>query len=55
MKWVMLTAVSFILSGCYTTRVVEYREVAVTPVVVEPVSFGPQGPMDVTTTTIDFY
>jgi len=57
MKWIMLLGVSFILSSCCctpTTRVVQYRQVAVTPVM-ETIIVNDQEPIDVTTTTIDFY
>lgn len=57
MKWMMLIGITLLATGCvYTTNVVEYRQVAVAPVV-EPVLLDvdyPQ-PLDVTTTTIDFY
>ncbi|KTD65134.1 hypothetical protein Lsha_0503 [Legionella shakespearei DSM 23087] len=44
---------------CTTAEVVEYRQVTLTPVapVVQPVIYDvyAPGPLDVTTTTIDFY
>lgn len=56
MKWIMLIGITFILSSCCcTNRVVQYRQVVVAPVVVEPVILGDLEPIDVTTTTIDFY
>ena len=56
MKWMMLVGAVLVMTGCCCTRVVEYRRVAVAPVV-EPVLIFPysQGPIDVTTTTIDYY
>ncbi|CAM4502539.1 MAG: hypothetical protein LEGION0403_FIIPPAGN_02565 [Legionella sp.] len=56
MKWIVLLGVVVFMSGCCCTQVVAYRQVAVTPVV-EPVMVFPyrQGPIDVTTTTIDYY
>lgn len=62
MKWIMLLGIGFLVSGCtyYTQEVVSYRQVAVVPVspVVETVSYGVYGvqePLNVTTTTVDFY
>ncbi|WP_165482376.1 hypothetical protein [Legionella moravica] len=58
MKWILLIGVALLSTGCvYTsTEVVEYRQVTVAPVV-ETVMFDydQPGPIDVTTTTIDFY
>jgi hypothetical protein len=70
MKWMMLTGVILITTGCCCTQAVEYRRVVVsqpcctravpevtrviTPVV-EPVVVDYVEPVDVTTTTIDFY
>jgi len=59
MKWIMLIGIIGLMAGCCctnTTEVVQYRQVAVAPVV-EPViidQYNP-GPIDVTTTTVDFY
>lgn len=58
MKWILLIGVTLLGAGCCctTAEVVEYRRVTVAPVV-QPVLvdvFEP-GPLDVTTTTIDFY
>lgn len=56
MKWITaLFALVFLSGCCCTTAVVRYRTV-VAPVV-EPVMVYPysQGPIDVTTTTIDYY
>ena len=69
MKGILLLAITFIATGCCcTNQYVQYRSVAVAPVavrpvvrpvivapVVEPVIVGYPGPMDVTTTTIDYY
>ncbi len=56
MKWIILFGAVVLMAGCCCTRVVAYRQVAVAPVV-EPVLIYPysQGPIDVTTTTIDYY
>lgn len=56
MKWIMLIGIGFIITGCCctTTRYVQYRQVAVVPVY-ETVIMNDQEPLDVTTTTIDFY
>lgn len=58
MKWMMLIGITLLSCGCCCTtgEVVEYRQVAVAPVV-EPVILDVDypGPMDVTTTTIEFY
>ncbi len=56
MKWIMLIGISFILSSCCctNTQLVQYRQVVVAPVV-EPVILDDIEPVDVTTTTIDFY
>lgn len=57
MKWMILIgAVLFMAGCCCTTQVVQYRQVAIAPVI-EPVMIFPysQGPIDVTTTTIDYY
>lgn len=58
MKWIMLLGITIMASSCCcyppTTRVVQYRQVAVAPVV-ETVIMNNQAPIDVTTTTIDFY
>lgn len=55
MKWIMLLGITLLSTGC-VTEVVEYRQVTVAPVV-EPVVLDVDGPepLDVTTTTIDFY
>lgn len=58
MKWIILIGTVTMMAGCccVNTEVVEYRQVAIAPVV-EPVMVYPysQGPVDVTTTTIDYY
>lgn len=56
MKWIILFLTLIFVSGCCCTRVVAFRQVTVAPVV-EPVMVYPysQGPIDVTTTTIDYY
>ena len=58
MKWLILIGVTLIATGCVTstTEIVEYRQVTVAPVV-EPVILDVDypGPIDVTTTTIDYY
>lgn len=56
MKWIIILGSVLFISGCCCNRVVAYRQVAVAPVV-EPVLVFPysQGPIDVTTTTIDYY
>ena len=57
MKWILLIASVVLMAGCCctTTDVIAYRQVTVTPVV-EPIVYTyPQQPLDVTTTTIDFY
>lgn len=71
MKWIILTGILILTTGCCTTTVVECkscvvskaRAVPVKPVVVtrvvspviEPVLVDYVEPVDVTTTTIDFY
>jgi hypothetical protein len=56
MKWMILIGTVVFMAGCCcTTQVVEYRRTiypVVEPVLVYPYS---QGPIDVTTTTIDYY
>jgi hypothetical protein len=57
MKWLILIGFSLIAAGCCsTTEIVQYRQVTVAPVV-EPVILDVDypGPLDVTTTTIDYY
>jgi len=58
MKYILLTAATlFIAVGCANnTEVIQYRQVSVTPVI-EPgfIYQYDQGPIDVTSTTIDFY
>lgn len=58
MKWIILAGVSLLATACVcsTTEVVQYRQVTVAPVV-EPVILDVDypGPIDVTTTTIDYY
>lgn len=59
MKWILLIGVTLLSTGCgvyRSTEIVEYRQVVVAPVV-ETVMFDydQPGPLDVTTTTIDFY
>lgn len=61
MKWIFLLGTVVLMTGCCcTTGVVAYRQVAVVPVVapvIEPAMVFPysNGPIDVTTTTIDYY
>ena len=71
MKWTLLAGVVALTTGCCTTtEVVQYRQVGVVRVapivrpvvvrpvvtrVVEPVLVDYVEPIDVTTTTIDFY
>lgn len=67
MKWIMLMCVGLLTAGCCCNNVgvVTYRQVAVVPVVsfrqvavapvIEPVIYSYSEPLDVTTTTIDFY
>ncbi|WP_018578516.1 hypothetical protein [Legionella shakespearei] len=61
MKWILLIGITLMAAGCCctTAEVVEYRQVTLTPVapVVQPVIYDvyAPGPLDVTTTTIDFY
>ena len=58
MKWIILIGVTLIAAGCCcsSTEIVQYRQVTVAPVV-EPVvlDIDYPGPLDVTTTTIDYY
>ncbi len=59
MKWTLLIAVVLLTTSCCTYRtaeVVQYRQVVVAPVV-ETVMYDyyDPGPLDVTTTTVDFY
>lgn len=57
MKGIIVLGMVLILCSCCcvpVTRVVQYRQVAVTPVV-ETVIMNDVEPIDVTTTTIDFY
>jgi hypothetical protein len=60
MKWILVIGVTLLSTGCcgvyQSTDVVEYRQVVVAPVV-ETVMFDydDPGPLDVTTTTVDFY
>ena len=67
MKRTLLVTLAVLLAGCCCTRVVQYRQVVATPVVtttwvtapavVQPVIVYPysQGPVDVSTTTVDYY
>jgi hypothetical protein len=68
MKWIMLAGIIGLTTGCCctsTTQVIAYRQVSVVPVkrvaivpvrpVIEPVTVEYVEPVDVTTTTIDFY
>lgn len=56
MKWIVLLAIAALTTGCCCNQVVQYRQVTVAPVV-EPVILDVDypGPIDVTTTTIDYY
>jgi hypothetical protein len=58
MKWTILIGIALLTSACVcsTTEIVQYRQVTVVPVV-EPVVLDVDypGPLDVTTTTIDYY
>lgn len=63
MKWIILLCMAALTAGCCTTQVVAYRQVSVARVVpvrvvspvIEPVLVDYVEPVDVTTTTIDFY
>lgn len=59
MKWIMLIVITLTAAGCCctTAEVVEYQQVTVAAPVVEPVILDVDDPepLDVTTTTIDFY
>ena len=66
MKWTILASIIFLTTGCCcTNQVVEYRQVRVARVVpvvtrivtpvIEPVRVDYVEPIDVTTTSIDFY
>lgn len=63
MKWIILLSMAALLMGCCCTDVVEYKQVNVARVapvrvvspVIEPVLVDYVEPVDVTTTTIDFY
>lgn len=63
MKWIILLSMAALTAGCCTTEVVAYRQVNVARVVpvrvvspvIEPVLVDYVEPVDVTTTTIDFY
>ena len=64
MKWTILLGIILLASGCCctTTEVIPYKQTTVTRIatpivspVVEPVIVNYVEPMDVTTTTIDFY
>lgn len=70
MKWIMLMCIGLLTAGCCCNNVgvvtfrqaafvpvvpvVPFRQVVVAPVV-EPVVYSYSEPLDVTTTTIDFY
>ncbi|BCA94292.1 hypothetical protein TUM19329_06530 [Legionella antarctica] len=58
MKGLIVLGIFLLTTGCAcrTTEIVQFRQVTVAPVV-EPVILGIEypGPMDVTTTTIDYY
>lgn len=57
MKWITLIPVVLILSACgyvASTEVVEYREVLVTPPY-ESITIVDEEPVDVTTTTVQYY
>ena len=56
MKWFIILGIGLLSAGCCcNTGVVAYRQVVVAPVI-EPVQYGYYSePLDVTTTTIDFY
>lgn len=59
MKWIMLIVITLTTAGCCctTAEVVEYQQVTVASPVVEPVILDVDDPepLDVTTTTIEFY
>lgn len=63
MKWIALTPFVILLTACCCgkTGVVEYQRVTYTPTVVaapvyyDPVTVVSEDPVDVTTTTIDYY
>lgn len=64
MKWIALLPIVALLTacGCCTNRgITEFRSVTYTPTVVaapiyyDPVTIIDQDPIDVTTTTIDYY
>lgn len=56
MKWILLFGITLLCvgCGCNNVAVVEYRPIAVAPVV-ETVRYSYREPIDVTTTVIDFY
>ncbi len=58
MKGIIVLGIILLTTACTcrTTQIVQYRQVTVAPVV-EPVILGIEypGPLDVTTTTIDYY
>lgn len=60
MKGIIILGIILLTTGCCCTNV-QYRQVTVAPVVVSPVvepvilSADYPGPLDVTTTTIDYY
>jgi hypothetical protein len=58
MKWLGLLALFGLLSACGTvtrTQIVEYREVSIAPVVNEVTIIDDEDPVDMTTTTIEYY
>jgi hypothetical protein len=61
MKGIIILGIILLTAGCCctSTQLVQYRQVTVAPVVpvVEPVILSADypGPLDVTTTTIDYY
>jgi len=56
MKGILMIGICLLLSSCCctSTQIVQYRQVSVAPVM-EAVIMNDQEPIDVTTTTIDFY
>lgn len=64
MKWIALTPILILLTACGCCKgsgFAEFRQVSYTPrVVVNPVYYDPvtvidEDPIDVTTTTVDYY
>jgi hypothetical protein len=55
MKWIILVSTVVLMTGCYSTNPVEYRQVAATPLAAPVAVYSFPQPIDVTAATIDYY